>query len=456
LTLFQKWRSLVDLGLLYASKSGSVVVGILILPWYQQLLGPKAFGVVAMILSLQAFLLMLDLGTSTLVGRELSAKHDHSSNLVTLRAAELLLHIAYAALLVISISLNAIFRAPLEYLQVVLCIVFFWTLTVSNVGQSALLAKGRHALSGSIQVVGVLGRAAITVAMLKYINAELNTFLVAQTLSTVLQLISTTWFCRRVLNSSRVSLDFRMVSLCMRNLAKRGRPLVLFGIAGAAVLQLDKVIIPIFVSPVALTPYFLASALCLTPISVLAGPINQYFFPRIIGSITTGNMSDTLNSLRKLTLAIFVAVAIPSSVLWFGRDLIIGVWLNHQPIVTDVSRYVQILLPGVAFGALGYVPYNILIAHEDYRVHALLSTSMTIATLLATVVSAALGSVLSVCWVYASYHILSTVITWWRASYLIGPLVSNYAIQSAYFALKVLGVTLTIIVFIYYFFINIL
>ena len=408
-------RTAFNLLLLYASKSGAVVVGVFILPWYQRLLGPEAFGVVATVLSLQAFLLMLDLGTSTLVGRDIAATHHPRSNLVTWRSAELLLHMGYAALLLVTIGASTLSPWSFPVLHTALCAVFFWALTVQNVGQSALLAKRLYALAGGIQVVGVLGRAGITLAALSLFRADLGTFLMAQAMSAVVQMLATAWLCRRALDPAHTPLDFNTLRASALELATRGKPLVLFGLAGAAVLQLDKVIIPLFVSPTALSPYFLASALCLTPISVLAGPITQYFQPRIIASISAGDTALTRDSLRKLTLAIVCAVAVPSALLWLGRDFVIQLWLHQDPIATEVTRYVEILLPGVALGALGFVPYTMLVAHQDYRAQAILSVALTVATLLATVAAAAMGNVLAICWVYACYHSLSTVVSWLRS-----------------------------------------
>lgn len=439
-TSFQNWKRLLDLALLYASKSGSVIVGVFVLPWYQRLLGPDAFGLVALILSLQAFLLMLDLGTSTLVGRDVAIKKNVQDHLPTWRAAVSLLHIVYSGLLILAISVNVFFDATLPTLQVVLCTVLFWALTVQNVGQSALLAKRKYAVAGSIQVVGVLGRAAITIFALTNISAELETFLLAQAFTAVAQMIVTSWFCRQALAQENPTFDIKTLHSQIVCIARRGAPLVLFGLSGAAVLQLDKVIIPMFVTPAALTPYFLASALCLTPISVLAGPVNQYFFPGIIESINSRDVEQTLKRLKRLIFVICTVVAIPSLLLWLGRESIVNMWLHHQPISSEVVQYVKILLPGIALGALGYVPYNILIAHEDYRTHSFLSAGLTTITLVSTALAAAFASILVVCWIYACYHILAVVLTWWRASYLISSTSDNYANRSAYFALELIMV----------------
>jgi O-antigen/teichoic acid export membrane protein len=435
----QNSKRLLDLGLLYASKSGAIIVGLFVLPWYQRLLGPEAFGVVALILSLQAFLLMLDLGTSTLVGRDVAILKNTQGHLITWRAAVSLLHIAYSGLLIINIFVNIFFNVPLPHLQVVLCVVLFWSLTVQNVGQSALLAKRQYVVSGIIQVVGVLGRAAITILALTHVRADLEIFLMAQAFTAIVHMMITSWFCRQALAQENQLFNIKMHHSQIVGIARRGAPLLLFGLSGAAVLQLDKAIISVYISSAALTPYFLASALCLIPISVLAGPVNQYFFPEIIQSINNHDTRQTLKRLKMLIFFICIVVAIPSIVLWVGREFIINSWLHNQSISSEVVRYVEILLPGIALGALGFVPYNILVAHQDYRVHSFLSAGMTVVTLSATILAAAFGSILTVCWIYASYHTLSVVMTWWRAYYLVAPSKDNYVIRSAYFALALIS-----------------
>ncbi|MDZ7892209.1 MAG: oligosaccharide flippase family protein [Rhodoferax sp.] len=433
-----RYRTALDLLMLFISKSGAIVVGMFFLPWYQQLLGPEAFGIVALVLSLQAFLLMLDLGTSTLVGRDLASGQSHYPADVTLSAAQLVLHIAYLVLLVTAVAVGNIWASTVSVWQLIACVVFFWALTVQNVGQSALLARRAYLQAGKAQTIGVIVRAVITLAALKLVSANLTTFLLAQTVTAVIQMVATSWLCNRALDSRQLSFNIRPLLPIAREIALRGKPLVLFGLAGAAVMQLDKVIISTFLSPSELAPYFLASVLCLTPISVMAGPITQYFQPRIVASISNGTAKETERQLRLFTTAVICAVAIPSALLWLGRDFVVHAWLHGQSNSIVVSQYVSILLPGIAFGSLGFIPYTLLVAHQDYAAQAGMSTAMTVITLVATIGFAAKGSAEGVCWVYAAYHSLSAVVSWLRAIQLQPPPPHQYASRTAARALVML------------------
>lgn len=427
-------RLWVELSLLYASKSGGLVVGVLILPWYQKLLGEDEFGAVAVIISLQAFLFMLDLGASTIVGRDLAVPRDEKNHLETWRAAEFVLHIFYIIILFTSASVNFIANAPLSFVQIILFLLLAWSLTVQNVGQSALLAKRYFVVASIIQLIGVLSRAFATIAALYFVRADLEVFLMAQALIGVVQMVVTHYICRRMFYSKISSLEITVHVNQVIELARRGMPLVLFGFSGAAVLQLDKPIIGFFSSPADITPYFLASALCLIPMGVLAAPINQYLFPGIVESISHHKSEKTLRLLQRLIISIFFVVAIPSTILWLWREEIVELWLRHDPISPLVVQYVEILLPATAIGALGFVPYSILIAHEDYRFYSYQHFCLAVFTLMATALVAALSGIFLVAWVYAIYHVLSVFVTWFRASRIVAPHGLNYANRSAIFA----------------------
>ncbi len=72
------------------------------------------------------------------------------------------------------------------------------------------------------------------------------------------------------------------------------------------------------------------------------------------------------------------------------------------------------LLPGVAIGALGYIPYSILIAKQAYGFQARLSVALTVITLIATLAASLNNNILAVCGIYALYHSISTAGSWLR------------------------------------------
>jgi O-antigen/teichoic acid export membrane protein len=412
-------RRLLNVAMLYASKAAGILVGILVLPRFNHLLGPQNFGVVAVILSVQALLLMLDLGMSTLVGRDVAASGTSAAQAnLSWRTANLVLTLLYLAMALAAWPLNHVFGEPLNGPQLAGCLVLFWALTLQNVSQTALLAARRYAIGSGIQLVGVLTRALVTLAALQRLHPDLTVFVATQALCALLQLCATHWACR-ILFTARATQPSRSMALhAAHAMLKRGSPLVLYGLAGAAVMQLDKPIVSALASAAEAAPYYLATILCLAPLSSLGGPVAQFYQPRLVRAISTGDDDAIHQTLVPYTTALALVTFIPSALLWLFRAPIIDAWLGHATNSVLVARYTGILLPGAAIGALGYVPTSILVARQDFRFQALTSAALTLLTLAAAAACAHHDSIVGVCWVYAGYHCLSTVVTWGRCTRL--------------------------------------
>lgn len=413
-------RHMLNIAMLYVSKVSAIVVGILVLPEFNHLLGPQQFGIVAVILSVQSLLLMLDLGMSTLVGRDVAASGaglmDGSQSW---RTSNFVITAFYVAMAPAAWLLNSIFEEPLTGLQLAGCMVMFWGLTLQNVGQIALMAAHRFATASGIQLVGVLARAVVTLAALRMFGTDLSVFVTAQALCVVLQWCCTHIACRRLFTITTSHLD-EIPALIAQAMAmlKRGGPLVLFGVAGASVMQLDKPLVSAMTSAAQTAPYYLATVLCLTPLSTLAGPVAQFFQPRVTRAVSSHDDDAIHQSLALFTTALVLITFVPSAFLWLLREQIIDLWLGNAANSPKVSIYTGILLPGAAIGALGYLPYSILVARQDFRFQAMASTCMTLVTLAAAAACAHRGSIEGVCWVYACYHSMSTTVSWLRCIWL--------------------------------------
>jgi len=414
------------------------LVGVLILPQFNRLLGAEQFGIVALILSFQALLIVLDLGMSTMVGRDIAALDAHAPQAYrTWRMAETVLSVMYAALALVALLAWPLLDVSLSQAQLLGVLLLFWALTMQNICQSGLLARRHFVEAGGLQLLGVLIRGLATWLSMLWIEASLSVFIISQTLCALLQFGVTHMRCHQRLASKHPQESLGSASLrdCWQ-FAIRGRSLMLFGLAGAAVMQLDKVLISSLVSPAALAPYFLSSLLCLTPLSFLAGPIAQFFQPRVVRAISLGDNTGTTRVMEPFVSALVLLTIVPTAALWIFRAPIIGIWLGMPDQAQVVAHYTGILLPGIGLGALGFIPYVILVGKQDYRFQARLSVVLTAMTLGGTAGFALFGQVEAICWVYAAYHGLSTILSWGRCIYLERDNSHRFAEQAGIRAMK--------------------
>lgn len=409
-------RKLLDIAMLFAGKTGAILVGIFFLPIYHAHLGNDVFGVVAVILSLQAFALMFDFGMATLVGRDVaSQEHCSAEGFAVWRQAEATLCAAYGVILVITLILSTIIKSSLDQtLMYTLCVVFFLLIVLQNLSQTSLLAQKHFVLASSIQVCGVTFRAGATALVLVETHGGVFMFLWVQLISTALHLMITRYFCRRFLLENAPP----PATLTWNNifrLVRRGSPLFLTGLAGAAVMQLDKVLLAAFVPAGDISPYFLAMTVATLPTALLAAPLVQYFQPQIIKSMATPENEDSDRTVARFTFALILVVAVPSWILWNWAEQIIGLWLRVPEQAVPVASYVRILLPGFVLGALCYVPVVLLLAVQDFKYQALTSVAMSAGTLALVLAFAFFRRVDLVCYAYVAYFVFASISVWWRS-----------------------------------------
>ncbi|ANH72500.1 polysaccharide biosynthesis family protein [Ralstonia insidiosa] len=407
----------LDMVMLYAGRVSAVLVGFIFLPFYRQHLGPEQFGVVAVILSLQNLLIMLDLGMSTLIGRDVAVAHSSPVELLTLtRTAEISLTGFYFLLIPVTVCLKALGAfSSIGWGTIMGAIALFWVLVLQNMYYATMLARREYSAASLIQVVGVAARACATAYVLATISNTLTAFIVTQLVFSAGQALVTRHRCFTYwIDASRQSVLERPGIRDAFELIKKGRALVLFSAAGAAVTQLDKPLVSGLISANSVSPYFLATTVCMVPLSLLAGPISQYFQPRVLNQNLEGDILSNV-TIQRFVLCTILITSLPCLAFWLARDPLISFWVGHNHDDKIISHYVGILLPGFVVGAFGYIPYTLLLYAKDFRFQAAASMALSVATLALAAFAAYKQSVQSVCFVYAAYQASSTLISWARA-----------------------------------------
>lgn len=438
--------SLLKLAMLYAGRVSGVLVAVIFLPMYSRLLGSDQFGVVAVILSLQSLLIMMDLGMSSLISRDFAvAKTDRKELLSLIRTAEKAL-ISFYFFLLITISIIEItwnFRNSGGFSVIFFSLIMFCVLVLQNLYYSALIASRHYSIASLIQVIGVGARAGVTAFVLFKYSSTLLAFVITQSLLACIHLFVTRYYFDLQIQVQVLKRPEIFFSDAIA-LVRKGKSLALFSLAGAAVTQLDKPIVSAFMSTSDVTPYFLATTLCMGSISVLASPISQFFQPKLLNAITENNEVKSEKVINHFVCVLFFVIFLPTIVLWTFREPIINLWVGIGQINVMIAHYVAILLPGVAIGLLGFIPYSLLITVKDFKFQARLSVVLTIVTLIFAAICANLKSVNGICFVYAAYNAGSTLFSWMRAMYLpsVKKLGRKSFIQTTYFLLVTVGLSI--------------
>jgi O-antigen/teichoic acid export membrane protein len=429
------WSALRAVISLYAGKLSGVLTTLLFLPIFNRYLSPTEFGIAAIILSIQALMIALDFGLSTMATREIASNPDSRSlGTELVRRSEAGLVLVYALLMAaVSGAKYAGFFHTIPWSVVTFSVALFLLIVLHNLYYCALIAKGSYSDASMLQVAGNTARGGVTAVALMYLSASIEVFVVTQFTVALLQVIVARRICIEKLGFLPVDVKpFRLLQSGVE-LIFRAKSLAIVSLAGAAVMQLDKPIIALLIDAESVAPYFLAMTLCLTPTSILAGPINQFFQPKILASCAQNATDQSRNLMRQFSAILVVLTVVPTLIVWLFADTLVRLWLGASLLTADTTAYTSILLPGIAVGALGYLPLTLLLACKDYRFQAALSVALSATTLMAVAYAASEASVTSICYVYFAYHVLSTVLLWWRAASI--PQVRAMALSSAVIAL---------------------
>lgn len=411
-------ESIFNLGALFISKAGGVLVVLFFMPLFLKILGVEQFGVVAVILSMQALLMMLDLGTSTLISRDVAIFGKYSVNSFSIwRNSEILLTTFYALVLPFAIFACLLGSfGTLSVFSTVFLVFLFWAMVLQNLSQTVLLSTSSFKTASVIQLIGGLARAGFTILLLKKIDATIAVFISAQLLVAILQLLVTRTICNSIFSEiEKIKTPIKEVIKNCVNLLKRSKSLLLFGLAGAAVMQLDKPIIATFISAKEVSTYFLAMTFCMVPVGVLAGPVVQYFQPKIILSLSQFNQKDTEKLILNFILVLLLVTLTPSMVLSEYSEYWLRIWLGESNLIAQINLYVKILIFGVTIGTIGYIPVVFLTASQDYKFQAALAILLAVVVLTVIFIVSYYGRIDFICWAYVFYYTFATIASWARS-----------------------------------------
>lgn len=448
----RNFSAVVDLAALFAGRIGGIVVTLIFIPQYASLLGGTLFGAVSVILSLQTFFLMSDLGLATLIGRDTAIAQGNATAMTAAiwlrRRAEMLLAVIVVVagasiLLAAMLGGSTVPRLKGVAFDLVVIIALIATLVAINIDQLGLNALGRYRASAATAVIGGVVRGGVTLVVLMR-SPTLSAFLIAQLTLAVLHFAVVRQLVER--SSGVVLWQERLFDRsALKGMLHRCVPLTLYTLASAAAVNMDKPIISAFVSLKSAGVYFLSTTYALVPVAVLSGPLNGYFAPKVAHAVSSGDLAAENRLAAIFQIVLMIAVIGPSLSLWLEMGQWMPLWLHHSPAIEAVMQIAPILLVAGGLSATGYYPTTYLIAVGDNGYLARLSLVCGVTVLILAVFFASHGQLQAVAWSYFGFYTAGLFALWariimikgWQATVVF--LTRNYfgplaAILAGYFA----------------------
>jgi O-antigen/teichoic acid export membrane protein len=370
----------------YVGSLYTLLIGILILPFYLDYLGSEAYGLIAFFTLVQAWMNMLDVGVTPTLGRSVAVartrENGFSEFVKLLRSLEMLFSI-------LSIFIFIIFFLGKEWLAtqwftvehieistVTYCITIIGIIIgvrwvaglyrsgISGMEQQVWLNKSNIIFS-SIKNVGAL-------AYLHFISADVETFFVIQLIVVVFELL--------VLSSKFYSLlppglkcGFRFYWLEVKAIIPFAIGIAYTSWLWIVVTQLDKLLLS-KVLTLSEFGYYSLVALVAGAIGQLSGPVKGAILPRM----TMFLQSNELKKFKDLycNASQFVAVivfSVTAVIACFG-DVLLYSWTGNLDLSIWGYKILTLLVVGNAILAIEAMLYHMQFAFGKLKLHAIGST----------------------------------------------------------------------------------
>lgn len=364
----------------------TILIGIVILPFYLKYIGAEAFGLVGFFALLQTWLNVLDMGISPTLGRQAAFARGKKNGFIEfsdlLKSFEMIF-LVIAIGIVVSIyifddwfAIEWIKAADLPIATVSFCISimggiigFRWFTALYRSGilglEQQVWLNGISAFIASLRFIGSL-------ALLHFVSSDISVYFGYQLAISVIELI--------IMRIKFYSLLPAGLDLSLRfssKIIKEVMPFT-FGMAYLTglwllITQLDKLLLSRFLS-LGEFGYFTLVAIVAGGISQLANPISQALLPRMTLLLSQNEEGKMLDLYRSATQIVAVIVFSITVVIAFNAKELLYAWTGDVQASIWGGRVLFWFALGNCIMAIGAFQYYLQFAHGKLKMHVIGST----------------------------------------------------------------------------------
>ena len=362
----------------YLGAGSIALIPILALPWYLQALGLKQFGLIGIVVMLQAVLGLLDAGTSQALMREVTVRLD-ATDTGFRRAAFLLfgfervywLFALGAGCLILALS-DVIATQWLDFKELPIDLgrsalygaaVLFAVQFPGSVYRSVLVAAQAQVALNGIMFCGALARH-IGGVIVVFAWPTLTAYLAWHALIALLETLTRARFAWKALNVKRAHLYWKTGELrpVWRPVASMSGAAWL----GALTIQVDRIVLSRTAS-IEQFGYYTIAVMVATGVLQLVYPLVQAVLPQ---AIQLRAHPAALRILSFKLMGIVGLLSLLGALIFFtSGNWMLHKWLSNQEAATAIFPILAILLLGTALNAFYNVGYvNWLVEEKTHRV----------------------------------------------------------------------------------------
>lgn len=344
------------------------------LPLYLRYMGLESYGLIGFFATLQAWLLLLDLGLSPTMNREMArftgGLHTPQGIRDLLRSMEIV-YASVGLLLAAGVSLGSSWLAsswlnlqalPADVAAQAIGIMglVFGIQWVGTLYRSALLGLQDQVWLAAASVAITTARAVGTVAVLAYVSPTVTAFVIFQCGVSLAETAVVGLRLHRRLPPAPVGARFSAEAV--RRVWRFAAGLTLIAVLATLLTQVDKILLASLL-PLADFGYFSLAVAVAGALSILVGPIHNVAYPRFSELVAAGDRRMLAEDYHRFSQLLSVAV-LPATLVMsvFAREIVL-LWTQDAGIAEKVAPLVSVWAIGTALNGIMHVPYAAQLAH---------------------------------------------------------------------------------------------
>jgi len=353
-------------------------MGLVFIPIYIRYLGVEAYGLIGVFATLQAGLVLLDMGMSPALSREMArytgGAHNEQSIWDLLRSIEIVAIVI--ACLVVFVLWGASKKLATNWLhpQQLSVDTISHALTimgcvcglrfVENIYKSCIIGLQRQVLLNLLNSVVATVRGGGVVLVLVFYSSTIQAFFVWQGIVSLISIIIFMIFLYRYLPDPARNPRFSWEALS--NVWRFAGGMMIILLLATLLTQTDKIILSRLLSLEMFGYYTLASTVA-SVLYMLAGPVSQAFYPKFTELVTRSDIFALSKTFHKGAQIISVLMGSAAMFLIFFADVLLKVWTGDDSLVLNVSPILSVLSLGTLLNGLMWLPGQMQLAHGFTR-----------------------------------------------------------------------------------------
>jgi O-antigen/teichoic acid export membrane protein len=358
----------------YLGQGWTAVMGIAFVPLYLKYLGMEAYGLIGVFAMLQAWLILLDMGMTPTLNREMArytaGTHTAQSIRDLLRSLEL---ICFAVALVIGISvwLSASWlsihwlkaeKLPREEVSQAISIIGF------VVALRFIESLYRGAIQGLQRQVwlNVVGSGLATlrwggaVCALMWVSPSITVFFIWQGIVSTLTIVALICAVYSYLPASGQAARFSWLQL--KHIRQFACGMMATTLLVLLLMQVDKIILSHMLS-LELFGYYTLAGTIAAMLYQLTGPVTQAFYPRFTELVAKGDIAGLI-AIYHLGAQLISVIVVPAALMliFFGEKILL-LWTGNASLAQHVAPLLTLLALGTLLNGFMQIPYMLTLAY---------------------------------------------------------------------------------------------